>query len=142
MFRRFTKKRAVVALSVIGVLAMAGAAFAYFTSQGSGTGSATVGTAANVTLTSTITGTLYPGGAAAGVSVDVKNNGSGSQRVGKVQLDSVSTDAAHSTCDTSAFAMADITVDQTLAKSASTTVPGSLKMNDTGGSQDDCQGAS
>jgi hypothetical protein len=42
--RRFTKKRFIGALSVIAVLAAAGAAIAFFTSTGTGTGSATVGT--------------------------------------------------------------------------------------------------
>ena len=43
MLRKFTRKRALVALSVVAVLATAGAALAFFSSTGSGTGSASVG---------------------------------------------------------------------------------------------------
>jgi hypothetical protein len=144
---KFTKKRVLTVLSIAGVLAVAGAAFAYFTASGSGTGSASVGSASNITLSGTITGTLYPAGDPASVSVDVTNPGSGSQHVGTVKLDSISADAGHSTCDVSvggtnpAFTMADIPVNQTLAGGGSTTVSGSLQMNDTGSSQNSCQGA-
>ena len=151
MLRRFTKKRALAALSAVAVLAVPGAAIAYFTDTGSGTGSATVGSASTVTLAGTITGTLVPAGSPASVSVLVTNPGSGSQYVNTVHLNSITTDAGHSTCDlsvsggTPAFTMSDITVNQTLTKSGTagdhTTVTGSLQMNDTGVSQNACQGA-
>src|ERR1700677_4944396 len=49
--KRF-KRRKTVAISVatVAILAMAGGAFAYFTSSGSGAGSAQTGTASNVTI--------------------------------------------------------------------------------------------
>jgi hypothetical protein len=146
----FSKKRVVV-LGAIATLAMGGLAFAFFTNTGAGTGSASVGASSEITLAGTITGTLYPAGAPAGVSVLVTNPGSGSQHVGNVKLASISTDVAHSTCDTSvggtnpAFSMADITLDTVLTRSGTaadhTTVTGSLTMNDTGVSQDGCQNA-
>lgn len=135
---------------VVAVAASIGA-YAFFTANGSGTGSATVGHATAITLDGTITGTLYPDGAAASVSIAVANPGSGSQNVGVVHLDSISTDAAHSTCDVSvtgvnpAFTMPDtaavgvLTADDgapggTDEATATTT----LQMNDTGVSQNSC----
>jgi hypothetical protein len=165
MFRRFTKKRVAVGLGLVGALALAVGAYAYFTQSGAGTGSASVGSSSQVSLAGTITGTLYPGGSAASVSVLVTNNGSGSQYVNKVHLASISIDHSSATytgataaqqatwdsCDTSvsgtpsAFTMSDITVGSTLTKHGTTgdhtTVSGSLQMNDTGVSQDNCQGA-
>lgn len=134
----------VVAFSAVG-------AYAYFTATGTGTGSATVGTVSGVTLAGTISGNLYPAGAPAGVSVLVSNPGSGAQSVGSIHLASITADAGHPTCDVSwsganaAFTMADINVAQTLTKSGTAgdhaTVLGSLQMNDTGVTQNSCQGA-
>jgi FlaG/FlaF family flagellin (archaellin) len=151
MFRKFTRKRVALALTAVAAMALAAGAYAYFTANGAGDGSATVGQADNITLAGTITGTLYPAGDPASVSVLVTNPGSGSQKVGSVHLASISTDAAHSTCDLSvsganaAFSMADISVNADLTKSGTagdhTTVGGSLQMNDTNVSQNNCQGA-
>jgi hypothetical protein len=145
----FTLKKKLIAGAAVAALALGagGAAFAYFSANGAGTGSATVGSSTAVTLAGTITGTLYPAGAPAGVSVLVTNGGSGSQLVGAVTLASITTDATHSSCDLSvsgtnaAFTMADIAVNTTLTASASTTKTGTLQMNDTGVAQDACQGA-
>ena len=148
--RKFPRK-ALVAGGLVATIAIGGIAFAFFTNAGTGSGTASVGTSSTVTLAGTITGTLYPAGAPASVSVLVTNPGSGSQYVGSVTLASITTDAAHSACDLSvsganrAFTMADISVASTLTKSGTagdhTTVSGSLQMNDTGIAQDTCQGA-
>src|ERR671922_2342563 len=50
MFRRFTKKRSIVALSVVAVLALAAGAYAYFTSTGHDTQSSSVGSATSWTV--------------------------------------------------------------------------------------------
>lgn len=92
MFHRFTKKRLLVALSAIAVLALGGTAFAFFTSTGSGTGTASVGSDAgkNWTVTQTASnGTLFPDPAGANgavgngtnvetVTYNVTNNAKGS----------------------------------------------------------------
>ena len=144
--RHLTKKRAVI-LTVVAVMAFSAAAVAYFTSGGSGSGSATVGTAATATITQTNTlGALYPA-TSQSVNLDIKNTGTGSQFVNKVHLDSITADAGHASCDVSssganaAFTMADVTVGETLAAGATTSKSGTLAMNDTGVSQDSCQGA-
>lgn len=141
----FTKKRALVA-AVVGSLVLSVGAFAYFTNTGSGTGSASVGSSDATTVTQIGTlGALYPT-TSQPVSVTVTNPGSGSQHVGSVQLASITSNNA--LCDVSlnapgaAFTMADISINETLAAHAtSTTHSGTLRMNDTGANQDDCQGA-
>jgi hypothetical protein len=144
--RFFTKKRAVI-LGIVAAMAFSAAAVAYFTTGGSGTGSATVGTSSSALITQTNTlAALYPTTSQA-VNLDIKNTGSGSQFVGAVHLDSITADAGHSSCDVSssglnaAFTMADVPVNATLAAGATTSKVGSLAMNDTGVIQDSCQGA-
>jgi archaellum component FlaG (FlaF/FlaG flagellin family) len=83
MFRRFTRKRAVVALGVVAALAITGAAIAYFTSSGSGSGQASVGTASafSVTVSAPTGGPLLPGSGAENLAYTVKNTGSGTQNL-------------------------------------------------------------
>jgi hypothetical protein len=144
--RHFSKKRAAI-LGVVAAMAISAVAVAYFTNGGSGTGSATVGTssAALITQTNTLSA-LYPA-TSQPVNLDIKNTGTGSQFVNKVHLDSITADAGHASCDVSssganaAFTMADVTVGETIAAGATVSKSGSLAMNDTGVSQDSCQGA-
>ena len=147
--KKFLHTKKAVALGVIAALAVAVGAYAYFTTSGSGTGEASVGNASEVSLVGLITGTLYPGGAPADVSVLVTNTGSGSQNVDKVHLDSIDSDKPG--CDVSvdgtnpAFTMGDIDVSTDLTKSGTdgdhVTKTGTLQMNDTNANQDACQGA-
>src|SRR5947209_8666436 len=111
MSRLLARKR-LVALVSVGALVIVGAAVAYFTTTGSGTGTATVGSSSAVTLHGTAASTLYPG-TSSSVSFTVDNPSPGAQRVAKIHLASVTTDAAHNTCDTTAFTMPDVTVNQT-----------------------------
>lgn len=144
----FTKKRALVA-AVVGSLVLSVGAFAYFTNTGSGTGSASVGSSDATTVTQIGTlAALYPT-TSQPVSVTVTNPGSGSQHVGSVHLASITSDKGVA-CDVSlatsgvatAFTMADITINETLAAGATSTIhSGTLAMNDTLVSQDGCQGA-
>jgi hypothetical protein len=161
------KSRKRIAVPVALALAIAGSitAYAYFAASGTGTGTASVGSATNIALSGTVTGTLYPAGSPASVSVLVTNNGAASQYVNAVHLASIAVDHSSVTytsassgqqstwdsCDVStsgvspAFTMADISVTTTLTKSGTgtdhVTKSGSLLMNDTGVSQNNCQGA-
>jgi hypothetical protein len=83
MLRRFTRKRAVVALTIVAVLAVAGGALAYFSSSGSGTGQASVGksTALTVNVSSDSSGSLYPGSGTETLTYTVKNPSSGAQNL-------------------------------------------------------------
>jgi len=143
-----TRKRALMAVAGVCVLAVAGAAIAYFTSTGSGTGTASVGTSSPVTLHATVAGNLYPGSSSS-VSFTVDNPSSGSQRVGTITLASISVDAGHSGCSAATsggnpdFSMPAVAVNKTFASGNGQTVTqtGTLTMNDTGVNQDACQGA-
>lgn len=143
-----SRKRAFAALGCVAALAAAGAAIAYFTSNGAGTGSASVGSSSAVTLHASIASSLYPGASSA-VTFTVDNPSSGSQRVGTVSLASISVDAGHSGCSTTIgggnpdFTMAAVPVNQVFApgNGQSVSATGTLAMNETGVNQDACQGA-
>jgi hypothetical protein len=143
-----SRKRLLIALSAATTVAVAVAAYAYFTSTGSGTGTATVGSSSAVTLHGTLGGSLYPGASQA-VTFTVDNPSSGSERVGTISLTKVAADAGHSSCSTTIsgekpdFAMPAVTVNKTYGpgNGQAVTPTGTLTMNDTGVSQDACQGA-
>src|SRR5580765_1869164 len=80
---------ALLAVLVVAAVAAVGA-YAYFTSSGAGSGSATVGSTTNdITVSSVTTGALYPlaSAPAANTDVTVNNTGSGQQFVNTVYLD-------------------------------------------------------
>jgi len=143
-----SRRRALVVLGGAAVLAVVAGAYAYFTTTGSGTGTATVGSSSAVTLHATVGSNLYPGSAAT-VSFTLDNPSQGSQRVGTISLSSITADAGHSTCSTTTtggtpdFTMAAVAVNKTFSPGNGQTVTptGSLTMNETGVSQDACQGA-
>jgi hypothetical protein len=83
MFRRFTKKRLAVVLGAVAALAIAGSAVAYFSTSGTGTGQASVGTAHNFAVSfGTTTGTMYPGTGTSTVPYTIANpTGSGVQNL-------------------------------------------------------------
>jgi hypothetical protein len=143
-----SKRRAFVALGCVAVLAVAAAAYAYFTSTGSGTATATVGSGSAVTIKATVGSTLYPTSAAT-VTFTVDNPSPAAQRVGTISLTEVKPDAGHSGCSTVItggnpdFAMPAVTVNKTFPQGngQAVTPTGTLTMNDTGVSQDACQGA-
>jgi hypothetical protein len=143
-----TNRRTLAALGCTVALAVGGVALAYFTSSGSGTGSASVGSSSAVTLHATISSSLYPGSSSP-VTFTVDNPSSGVQRVGTVSLSSITVDAAHSSCSTTItggnpdFTMAAVPVNQvvTPGNGQSVAATGTLAMNETGVNQDACQGA-
>jgi hypothetical protein len=146
--RSATKKRLLMGFASVCALGIAAAAYAYFTTTGSGTATATVGTSSAVTLKGTVSGTLYPGSSAT-VTFTVDNPSSGKQRVGSISLEKITPDAGHSTCSTLTtggnpdFTMAEVAVNKTYGpgNGQAVTPTGTLTMNDTGVSQDACQGA-
>jgi hypothetical protein len=142
------RRRLVAVLAVVGVLAVGGAAFAYFTSSGSGTGGATTGTMSTVTLSATAGSAstpLYPGGTG-DVSFEVNNPNAYAVTLVSVALKaggSITHDAGHSTCTTTGVAF-------TNQSGLSTTIPanatnfqvhlfGTVSMGAT--SSNGCQGA-
>jgi hypothetical protein len=137
-----SKKWLATAAGVVTVGVAATAAFAYFTTTGSGEGTATVGSSSAVTLYGTTDTTLYPGTSGT-VSFTVDNSSPGHQWIGTITLDSVSTDAAHSTCDTDDFTMADVDASQDVdnGDGIAITATGTLEMANTAVSQNGCEGA-
>jgi hypothetical protein len=87
MLRKFTKKR-YLALAVVAVLAITGAAIAYFSSSGSGTGQASVGTSHALSVSfGTTTGTMYPGTGTSTVPYTITNpTGSGVQNLSSTSV--------------------------------------------------------
>jgi hypothetical protein len=89
MFGKLNRKAVLTAGAVL--LIAAGGAYAYWTTTGSGTGSAGNGTSVGVTInqTSNIAG-LYPGGPAVALSGNFDNSNAGAVHVGTVTASLVS----------------------------------------------------
>jgi hypothetical protein len=92
-------------LAIVGVLALGGTAWAYYTSSGSGSGQATSGTmstVALVTATTSPTTPLLPGGTAGDVVIKVHNPNTFNVSIAAVTYTggSIGFDAAHSGCST------------------------------------------
>lgn len=83
---RFATRKRITLLVVLGVALIAAiGAWAFFTANGSGSGTATVGTSSNLTLHGSTTGTLYPGSTVP-ISFTVDNPSSGHQQLGTIYL--------------------------------------------------------
>jgi len=81
----FTKRRIVVLASLLVAAISAVGGWAYFTANGSGSGTATVGTSSNIVLHGSTVGTLYPGSNVA-LSFTADNPGGGTERLGTIYL--------------------------------------------------------
>lgn len=98
----FTKKRLALATSVASMATIGGiVAYAYFTTTGSGSGTATVGTSSDIAITGSTTGTLYPGTNEA-VSFSANNPSPGHQKLGVIHLSAVKACTAPDTWDPTA----------------------------------------
>jgi hypothetical protein len=150
MFRRLKGKRYVVVVSAVVAVAIAGAAIAYFTATGSGTGQATVGSSTpwEVTFGAT-TGTMYPGSGTSTVNYTVKNAGSGSQHLAgttaSVAHDGSGNVTSHGTsvsgCLASWFSVTNHSpAATTLASGGTVTGSADVTMKNEEESQDACQG--
>jgi hypothetical protein len=81
----FPKRRiAVLAVLLVALIAAIGG-WAYFTANGSGSATATVGTSSNLTLHGATIGTLYPG-TTVSISFTVDNPSTGHQQLGTIYL--------------------------------------------------------
>jgi hypothetical protein len=122
-------------IAAVAALASVGA-YAYFTANGSGAGTATVGESSGILLSSPEVGDLYPDGADVPVTVTIENPGSGAQFVDTVS--GVVED--NGLCLGSWFEVDDIVYQDTLAAGASDTADTVIRMVDSGTNQDECQG--
>lgn len=147
--RKLLRKRILVPVVALAALALAGIAFAYFTSSGTGSGSATVGTDAGVTITGvSFDSTLYPGG-----STNVRFTINNTSTSTAVQVGSVIADASAGTngitaaslaagCDASWFTFDPVTVNTSIPAGRSVDETGTLHFAESGTSQNACKGAS
>jgi hypothetical protein len=139
------KKRTMLVLGAVAVLAVAGVAVAYWTTSGSGSGSGAVAsTNGSVVLHGTITNALTPGGSSP-VAFTADNANSSSEQVGKVHA-VVSIDKTHveAGCEASDFTISDVAENQVIAANSNgvaLTNSGSISMADTASNQNGCQGA-
>jgi hypothetical protein len=140
-----TKKRTMLVLGAVAVLAVAGVAVAYWTTSGSGSGSGAVASSnGTVVLHGTITNELTPGGSSP-VAFTADNPNSSSEQVGTVHA-VVSIDETHAKagCEASDFTISDTAESQTIpanSNAVALTHGGSISMADTASNQDGCQGA-
>jgi hypothetical protein len=151
MFSKFTKKRVLATISVVSVLAIAAAAFGYWTAGGSGDGTASAGSTTGITVnqTSTLTA-MYPGDSAQTLSGDFSHSNSGPVYVGTVTASIASVDKAvgapAGTCAASDFTLANAVMNvnaevPTGAHKGSWT-GATIQFNDkTDTNQDACKGA-
>ena len=142
------RKRALTAVLLLCALAVSGAAVAYWTTSGTGSGSATVGTDSGVTITPvSTTGSLYPG-ASVPVSFTINNTSTKAP----VKIDKVIADTAGGNtngisglpvgCSASDFHFAPVTVNSEIAPSGTHAGSGTLSMDNTAVNQDACKNAS
>lgn len=144
------RSRGGIAAGVVVALAVAGAAFAYWTAGGSGTGTATAGTTTPITAVQSTTLTaMYPGDTAQTISGTFTNTNSGPVYVATVTASIASvTKAAGApagTCDATDFSLANATmtvgneVPSGTAQGAWTGA--TIRFNNKATNQDACKGA-
>jgi hypothetical protein len=135
--RFFTRRKGVASLTALVVAAVAAfGAYAYYTSTGSGSGSATVGSSSAIQLSGSPVAQLFPGGADAPVTVSIHNPGGGGEHVGTVS----GTVADNGGCLGSWFIVDPISYGATVAAGATVTAGTNVRMADSGTNQDACQG--
>jgi len=155
MKRFMNKKVAAIGLAAGLALGAAGAAFAYFTSTGDGTGSASVGssTAWNVAVTSDSSNSLLPGSGSETLSYTVTNESSGAQALNAITPtikadssgDVYAQGVAVAGCKASWFTVVS-NGDQSpafgtsISSQGTTTGTVTVTMQDSGTPQDNCQG--
>ena len=144
-FAKTKRGTLLVASLATALLVGGGVAFAYWTTTGSGTGSAAAGTssAVVVTQTNTVTG-LYPGGPAQDINLNIANSNSAAQRLETVAVSVSSTSDAG--CTAADFTVTDATIAAEVPSGstnayAGATTGATIKMKNTGSSQDACKNA-
>jgi hypothetical protein len=153
---------------MLAVFGISGGAYAYFTSTGTGSGTAAVGTSSSLTVTGTAASSLYPGTSST-VNFTVSNPSSGHEKLGSITLSGVhactgagstwtgsscsNSGTEQTTCesyDTSASSTTDNFSMQAVASNTdfgpgnnqTVTQTGTLTMNNLSASQNSCQTAS
>jgi len=144
-----SKKRFVlIASTTAAVLIGSGVAFAYWTTTGSGTGTAATGTTSLVTVNQTgaaITG-LYPGGSAVNVPFNIVNSNVSGQYIATVALSVTNTTIAgvpQAGCTAADFTVTNGTIGAVVPNGTTNYATGNgatILMKDTGVNQNACKG--
>ena len=148
--RKPTKKSAAIMVAAVTVVAAGGAAFAYWTAGGSGTGSATAAGSSNVTVvqTSTVTA-MQPGDSAQSLSGNFNNPNTGPAYVGTVTASIASVTKAGSapagTCDETDYTLANpgmtVNAEVPAGNGVGTWSGATIKFNNKASNQNQCKGA-
>ncbi|KGA10375.1 MAG: hypothetical protein GM44_4210 [actinobacterium acAMD-2] len=144
-FAKTKRGTLLVASLATALLVGGGVAFAYWTTTGSGTGSAAAGDSSpvDVTQTNTVTG-LYPGGPAQDIDLNIDNSNDADQYLAKVTVSVSSTSNAG--CTAADFTVTDATIGAEVPSGSTNAYAGSdtgasIKMNNAATSQDACKNA-
>jgi hypothetical protein len=149
-----SRKRVLTAGGAIGAVAIGAVAIAFWTTSGSGSGSATAGTDAGVTVSGDPANGIYPGGSVPVTTTVTNSSSTQQQHVGNLHV-TISIDSAHATdgCSASWFTYkADsegsgdsnplaVALDTDLAAGGSHSVDGHVFMSNPNTNQDACKGA-
>jgi hypothetical protein len=149
MSRLFKSRKRIAALGVVAAISVAAVAFAFWSSTGSGLGSASTGDVTNLTVSiDSSPSDLYPGGDAQDVDWSVTNNDPGQESFSSADLTIESVTPA--ACDASNFTVTDPSVTSVTLDGAggandsasyTGTDAGTIKLDETGVNQDDCKNA-
>ena len=140
MKRFMNKKVAAIGLAAGLALGVGGAAFAFFTTSGSGTGSTTAGTAGTVSLSAVIDGAIVPGDGGQTVTISATNSNATSAKISTVSGDTPLVTSGNAGCQAvitagaaNQFTFAQVTSNQVVPGGGATTAltaTGTLIWND------------
>lgn len=145
-----TKKKLGTIFAVLGLMAISTAAYAYWTTGGSGTGSGSAGNVAALTVTQTTTlSAMYPGDSAQTLSGKFNNPNAGPAYVGTVTASisgvTKATGAPAGTCEASDFTLASaamtVNADVPSGTAQGAWTGATIKFNNKTTNQDACKGA-
>lgn len=143
---RRTKFKTKVAVVTVALVVTGGAAFAYWTAGGSGTGAADTGTSVNVTIVQTAfpADALYPGSAAIPLSGTFTNSNPGPTHVNQVSVvvDPAWTVGGALPCTAADFVLVQPTVTNADVITGTAWSGASIRMLNTGLNQDFCKNVS
>ena len=141
MKKHLSKRRVVVSAIVVTLAIASGVAYAYFTSSGNGTGAAGVGTSSSLTVAQvgTAPSDLHPNGVAQDVTIRVTNPANYVQTLSAL---TVSVASASGSCDKTWFTVTSpsVAAHTQIAALDHQDFVGTIKMNESGTSQDSCKG--
>jgi hypothetical protein len=132
-----SKKGLVLLATMVAAVVAAVGGYAYFTSMGTGSGNATVGSSSNIVISNdTPAAQLFPGGADVTLPVHLQNPGGGNEYVATVS----GTVANNGSCLGSWFTVDPITYNAEVNHGATANTSTLVRMSDAATSQDACQG--